>query len=477
MATLVAIASPFAMADEAGWYVGAGAGQSRANIDDERIIGTLLETGLTTTSITDDDRHFAYKVFGGYRFNRYIGLEGGYYDLGRFSFTADTLPPGTLSGRIKLKGVNFDGVGTLPFTEKLYALGRVGVGYTQARDSFAGSGAVNVLEPRRKKRAAGVKFGVGFGYDFIESFGMRVEAERYRVDDAVGNRGDIDLLSASFLYRFGAETADTRPASLPQPSVVVTAPVLVVVPAPTPTQQYCTILDIQFEIAQDDIQREETERLAVIGTFMRKYPDTTAVIEGHTDNVGTAEHNMTLSQRRADSVVSYLVNNLSIMPSRLTAAGYGDTRPVGDNRTEEGKRLNRRINALVACATDVEGLTVAPARMTMAMLIEFDRNAANVKPQYRDELRKVADFLKANPSVTATVEGHTANLQATPALAMEISRRRAQNVVSYLVDQFDVPRSRLTAEGFGQARRFAYNTSLEGRQENRRVNIIINYPR
>jgi OOP family OmpA-OmpF porin len=49
--------------------------------------------------------------------------------------------------------------------------------------------------------------------------------------------------------------------------------------------------------------------------------------------------------------------------------------------------------------------------------------------------------------------------------------------VSYLVDNFGIARSRLSAEGFGQTRRFAYNTSLEGQQENRRVNIIINYPR
>jgi OOP family OmpA-OmpF porin len=87
----------------------------------------------------------------------------------------------------------------------------------------------------------------------------------------------------------------------------------------------------------------------------------------------------------------------------------------------------------------------------------------------------VADFLKANPTVTASVEGHTGNLQTTPALAMEISRRRAQNVVNYLVDHFGIDRSRLKAQGFGDNRRFAYNTSAEGEQENRRVNLIFNY--
>jgi len=59
---------------------------------------------------------------------------------------------------------------------------------------------------------------------------------------------------------------------------------------------------------------------------------------------------------------------------------------------------------------------------------------------------------------------------------MEISKRRADNVVTYLVDNFGVERSRLTAEGFGKTRRYAYSDTKEGQQENRRVNIIINYP-
>ena len=64
----------------------------------------------------------------------------------------------------------------------------------------------------------------------------------------------------------------------------------------------------------------------------------------------------------------------------------------------------------------------------MALEMEFDAYKADVRPQYREELRKVADFMKAHPEVTATVEGHTGNLQATPKLAMEMSQRRARNV-------------------------------------------------
>jgi OmpA-OmpF porin, OOP family len=109
--------------------------------------------------------------------------------------------------------------------------------------------------------------------------------------------------------------------------------------------------------------------------------------------------------------------------------------------------------------------------------IDFEHDADGVPAQYHDELETVANFLKANPSVTATVEGHTANMQLTAQLSMEMSQRRAQSVVNYLVDNFGIDRSRLTAQGFGDSRRVAYNTSSEGQQENRRVNIIINYPR
>lgn len=265
------------------------------------------------------------------------------------------------------------------------------------------------------------------------------------------------------------------PTAPPPASFVAAEPALVVVPVPARTEEYCAILDIQFEIDQDEIQREAKENLAVLATFMKKYPDTSAVIEGHTDDVGTDEYNMKLSQRRADSVVDYLVHSLGIAPSRLTAVGYGETRPLADNASEEGKRQNRRIDTVIGCVTDIAGLRVVPARVTMAMQIEFDRNQADVKPEYSGDLRKVAEFMADNPSVTATVEGHTGNLQGTPEEAMDISRRRAQNVVNALVDNFGVARSRLAAEGFGQTRRFAYNTSQEGRQENRRVNVIFNF--
>jgi OmpA-OmpF porin, OOP family len=487
LAALAVVAGTSAGAQEPGWYLGGNVGRSMATIDDARIGSGLAGGGLTMTSIEDRDRDKGFKVFGGYQFNRYLSFEGGWFDLGKFGFTAATLPLGTVTGDAKVRGANLDLVITLPFTQKFAGLVRIGGAYAEVKDTFSGTGLAYPLRPAVEKRELQPKAGVGLQYQFTPRFGMRLEAERTRINDAVGNLGDVDLASIGFVVRFPrrARAVQTEARPLPQavpmaetaPVAVVEMPVAVAVPAPAParSQIYCSVLDLTFEIDNDEIQRDDKEKLAVVGVFMTKYPNTTAVIEGHADSVGSAEHNQALSERRARGVMTYLVDTLHIAPSRLSSVGYGNTRPIADNGTEEGKRANRRIDAVIACATDIEGLEVLPARITMALTLEFDRNKADVKPEYEGDLRKVAKFLEANPTVTATVEGHTANLQATPELAMEISRLRARNVVDYLVQVCHIERSRLKAEGYGETRRAAYDATRSGQEENRRVNIIFNY--
>src|SRR4051812_16283799 len=512
---LAALITSVAVAeDQPYWYGGLGLGWTRARVDDERITNGFAGSGLTVDSISDDENGFGFKVFAGRQFNKYFGVEGGYVNLGEFGYQLNTTPAGSLNGNIKIQGLNVDAVGTWPVTEQFSVLGRVGATYLQSRDNFSSNGAITVSDSNPKKDYGSYKAGVGVQYAFTEALAMRGEIERYRINDAVGNWGYTDMLTLGLVYRFGGGDKSASKAATPPPAnaaqvaaapvaapakpaavaaapvetaaiaaapvaaapAAELAPVLVIVPVVAATQQYCSILDIQFEINQNSVQRESEEKIDKVGIFMRKYPNTTAVIEGHTDEVGTAADNMKLSERRAQNVVSYLVNHGGIASSRLKSVGYGSTRPVSNNTSDAGKRLNRRINAVIACATDIQGMSVAATRITMAMEMEFDTNKYNVKPQYHEELRKVAIFLKANPGVTATVEGHTGNQQATPELAMQLSRRRSDAVVNYLVVNFGSDRSRLSAVGYGQTRRFAYNTSAEGQQENRRVNIILTYP-
>jgi OOP family OmpA-OmpF porin len=227
---LAVIANPFAVASDPGWYVGVNAGVSAAKIDDERITSSLLGSGFTSVSMDDDERDAGFKLYGGYQFNRNFALEGGYFNLGKFGFTATTVPAGTLRGDIKLQGLNLDAVGILPITEKLSALGRVGVNYAEAKDNFSGTGAVVVTNPNPSKKDTNYKFGVGLQYDFTKSLGMRAEAERYRINDAVGNKGDVDLFSVGLVFRFGGKTVAAAPREVtPAPAAAPAA-----APAPRP---------------------------------------------------------------------------------------------------------------------------------------------------------------------------------------------------------------------------------------------------
>src|SRR3990170_8542390 len=121
LAALVTITSPLAIAEDAGWYAGGSVGRAWADIDGRRITRELQAAGFATTSISQDQRDTAFKLFSGYRFNKYFALEGGYFDLGEFSFVSTTVPAGTLRGDLRVRGLNFDAVAFLPFTEKLSA--------------------------------------------------------------------------------------------------------------------------------------------------------------------------------------------------------------------------------------------------------------------------------------------------------------------------------------------------------------------
>jgi OOP family OmpA-OmpF porin len=232
---LAAIASPVAVAADPGGYGGVSIGRSSANIEEARITNGLLGAGFAATSVTEDERDRGFKIFGGYQFNRNFAVEGGYFDLGKFSFTAATVPAGTLTGNFRVRGLNLDLVGILPFTEKFSAFGRVGVQYAKTKDSFAGTGAVLIANPNPSERDTNYKFGLGLQYDFTQSLGMRVEAERYRINDAVGGKDNIDLVSVGLVFRFGAKTP--TPAPVYQPAAQTPAPPVQAVTPPPPPRE------------------------------------------------------------------------------------------------------------------------------------------------------------------------------------------------------------------------------------------------
>jgi len=354
LAALAAIASPFAIADDTGWYGGVNAGRSSAKIDNANITSNLLGGGLATSSISNDDNDTGYKLFGGYKFNRNFAVEGGYFDLGRFGFTATTVPAGTLNGNIKLKGVNLDAVGILPITENFSAFGRVGVNYAEARDSFSGSGAVNVLNSNPSKREANLKFGGGLQYDFTQWLGMRVEAERYRINDAVGSKGDIDLVSVGLVYRFGGKTPAPAPRAMaPAPVAAAPAPVAAVVTpppppvAPPPVPAKVTFsADSLFDFGKAEVKPAGKQELDKLAADLRGVDFDIIRVTGHTDRIGSHEYNMELSTRRAEAVKAYLVESAGIPAGKIAARGTDGSDPVTKPGDCKGEKASK---ALIAC--------------------------------------------------------------------------------------------------------------------------------
>lgn len=357
LALIGAAVSPLALADEPGWYGGLSVGQSRSRIDNARMAASVLPAGVATQSISEDDRDTGYKIFGGYRVNRNFAIEGGFFDLGKFGFVATTTPPGTLGGNIKLKGVNLDAVGFLPITERFSAFARAGLNHAEARDSFVGTGAATVNNPNPRKRDTNLKYGVGLQYAFNDALAVRLEAERYRINDAVGNKGDVDLISVGLLYTFGRKGQAAAPrAAAPEPAAAVeprrAEPMAPIAAAPQPAPAYAPLAKVAFSadsLFEFDKSSMTTAGKQAVDRFASELASMNyefATVTGHTDRLGTHQYNLELSMRRAEAVKAYLTESAGIPGYKVRTLGVDGAEPV----TKPGECVGTVATAeLIAC--------------------------------------------------------------------------------------------------------------------------------
>lgn len=332
---------------DSAWYAGAGLGQGRAKIDDKRIARSLTANGASLDAFTTDQRDLGYKVFIGKKFNRYFAIEGGYFDLGKFGFQANTSGNGSgvLRGETTFRGVNLDLIGHLPLTERLSALARIGGQYGRSTAQFSGNrlNAVTAPNPEKEEKFQ-AKVGLGLQYQINDAWAVRGEVERYRLRDPLGNRGEMDLASVSLIRAFGRPAARTIPAPAPVAApqeVQPAAPVVAAAPQPV-SEKVSFAAEALFDFDRALVKPEGKAALDDLMSKLQGMDTEVMIAVGHTDSVGSDAYNQALSLRRADAVKAYLVSK-GLEQARLYTEGKGETQPVADNATAEGRARNRRV--------------------------------------------------------------------------------------------------------------------------------------
>jgi len=104
---------------------------------------------------------------------------------------------------------------------------------------------------------------------------------------------------------------------------------------------------INFDTNKYNINDRSRVTLDKMTRLLVEFPDTNVLIVGHTDSTGSAEYNMTLSQRRAEAVTGYLINNSSLNAGRFVTNWFGETSPIASNETSDGRAHNRRVNIVL----------------------------------------------------------------------------------------------------------------------------------
>ena len=118
-------------------------------------------------------------------------------------------------------------------------------------------------------------------------------------------------------------------------------------PKPAPKVERTIILDdVLFDFDKSNIKPEAGAILDRLVAFMRENKDKKAALSGHTDSVGTDAYNQKLSQRRVNSVKDFIVKK-GVESSRISGQGFGESKPIADNKTKEGRAKNRRVEIKV----------------------------------------------------------------------------------------------------------------------------------
>lgn len=183
-----------------GWYGGLGFGQSRYRNLASSIDSAVASVGGTSTT-SESGRSEGWKVYTGYQFNKYLGVEGGYANLNdATAHTAITAPvAGTIRTNVATDAWTLAVVGTYPLTDKFSVMGKVGAAYvlTEVRAQATGAGSGTTASIAVGDDSYQPYYGVGVSYALLDNLNLRAEWERFDMDDI-----NVDLMTAGIAVKF-----------------------------------------------------------------------------------------------------------------------------------------------------------------------------------------------------------------------------------------------------------------------------------
>ncbi|MCQ4295282.1 OmpA family protein [Pseudomonas stutzeri] len=231
--------------------------------------------------------------------------------------------------------------GSLTSLDAAYHFGAPGVGLRPYVSAGMAHQSIGQADRGGRDRSTFANIGTGLKYYFTENFFAKASVDgMYNIDADEGEW----MAGVGVGLNFGGgarQVAAVEPTPEPAP-----APIVDTEPEPAP-ELVRVELDVKFDFDKSRVREESYSDIKNLADFMQQYPQTNTTVEGHTDSVGTDQYNQRLSERRAEAVRNVLVNEYGVQGGRVNSVGYGESRPVADNATEEGRQINRRVEAEV----------------------------------------------------------------------------------------------------------------------------------
>lgn len=365
-----------------GWFIGGFIGSTDTDVDNGELNRLFGISSSNNRTLNIDDDGSSLGLSAGYRFNTNIAVEVSYYDFG----TRDLTFKGS-SADIDMfanqsvehypssgDGLAISGLFSYPLNPQWAITGRLGIFDWEHEFNTDGVGSRRVVTTRD---GTDIIVGAELSYHWRRNTQFYLGFDTVEMGPHRVNNSMIGLR-----YFFGGAD-QPKPKLTKEPEVVAPA---VVAQTPTPVEkdsdkdgvldskdqcpgtepQYavdsdgCTIteeqeqritLNVLFGNDSSKIPKSSYQDIAALAEFMKKYQDSSVVIEGHTSSQGPAKYNQKLSEMRAKAIVKILNEDFGISSDRLSAVGYGEERLLLTEDTEQAHTQNRRIEASLTVMT------------------------------------------------------------------------------------------------------------------------------